>query len=158
MDKPLDEARSRELAQQVKSKPKAPFENAHRGALATKEAYYVQGFVAFAGRRCIVQEHAWLELEDCLIDPSLPYLKQAPENLHYFPAQRLTVKELKAAIEEAKEDYPDDPPLPIYGTTPYEYYGDVMLGGKEYQAAHQAAQSKCRELKRPAASSATREE
>lgn len=150
MDKPLDQTRSLELAQQVKSKPKAPFENAHRGALAIKAAHYVQGFVAYAGRRCIVQEHAWLELEDCLIDPSLPFLKQAPEQLHYFPAQRLTVKALKAAIEEAKEDYPDDPPLPIYGSTPYEYYGDVMLGGKEYQAAHQAAQEKCRSLKQVA--------
>ena len=52
-------------------------------------------------------------------------------------------------VEEAKEDYPEDPPLPIYGSMPYEYYGDVMLGGKEYQQAFDAAQAKCRELNRP---------
>ncbi|MDX2231694.1 MAG: hypothetical protein NW220_18815 [Leptolyngbyaceae cyanobacterium bins.349] len=149
MQKPLDEARSQELAQQVKSKSKAPFDNAHRGALALKEATYVQGFLVIPGKRCTPREHAWLELEDCLIDPSWPFLNQAGNALHYFPAQRLSVKQLKAAIEEAKEDYPDDPPLPIYGTMPYEYYGDVMLGGKEYQEAHAAAQAKCRDFNQP---------
>jgi hypothetical protein len=146
MNKPLDEARSQELAQQVKSKAKAVFDNAYRGALATKTATYVQGFLVMAGRRQPL-EHAWLELEDCLIDPSLPYLNRQNQELYYFPAQRLSVKQLKAAIEEAKEDYPDDPPLPIYGSAPYAYYGDVMLGGTEYQTAFQAAEDKCRELK-----------
>lgn len=56
------------------------------------------------------------------------------------------MKQLKDAIEEAKEDYPEDNPLPIYGSAPYEYYGDVMLGGKEYLEAYQAAEAKCREL------------
>lgn len=149
MQKPLDEARSQELAQQVKSKPKAPFDNAHRATLAVKGATYVQGFLVVASKGCAPQEHAWLELEEQLIDPSLPFLKQAPEKLHYFPAQRLTAKQLKNAIEEAKEDYPEDPPLPIYGSTPYEYYGNVMLGGKEYQQAYESAQAKCREFNRP---------
>ena len=143
MSKPLDQVRSLELAKQVKSKSKAPFDNAHRGALAIKEATYVQGFVVIVGKRCTPMEHAWLELEDRIIDPSLPFLKGAVETFHYFPAQRLTVKQLKAAIEEAKEDYPEDPPLPIYGAMPYEYYGDVMLGGKEYQQAFAAAEALC---------------
>lgn len=142
MEKPLDEARSHELAQQVKSKPKAPFDNAHRGALVLKSAAYVQGFLVIVSKRSTVLEHAWLELEDCLVDPTFPLLNQAAEKLFYFPAQSLTVKQLKAAIEEAKEDYPEDPPLPIYGATPYEYYGNVMLGGKEYQQAYDAAQAK----------------
>lgn len=146
MNKPLDEARSQELAQHVKSKTRAAFDNAYRGALATKTAMYVQGFLVIPGRRQPL-EHAWLELDDCLIDPSLPYLNHRSQDLYYFPAQRLSVKQLKAAVEEAKEDYPEDPPLPIYGTTPYAYYGDVMLGGEEYQAAYQAAEGKCRELK-----------
>jgi hypothetical protein len=150
MNKPLDEARSQELAQQVKSKAKAVFDNAYRGALATKTATYVQGFLVMAGRRQPL-EHAWLELEDCLIDPSLPYLNRQNQELYYFPAQHLSVKQLKAAIEEAKEDYPDDPPLPIYGSAPYAYYGDVMLGGTEYQTAFQAAEDKCRELKHQSA-------
>jgi hypothetical protein len=149
MEKPLDEARSHELAQHIKSKPKAPFDNAHRGTLATKGALYVQGFLVVASKRCAPQEHAWLELEGQLVDPSFPFLKQAAEVLHYFPAQKLTAKALKAAIEEAKEDYPEDPPLPIYGSMPYEYYGNVMLGGKEYQQAFETAQAKCRELNRP---------
>ncbi|MGQ9870902.1 hypothetical protein [Leptodesmis sp.] len=146
MNKPLDEARSQELAQHVKSKTKATFDNAYRGALATKTATYVQGFLVIPGRRKPL-EHAWLELDDCLIDPSLPYLNRGSQDLYYFPAQRLSVKQLKAAVEEAKEDYPEDPSLPIYGTAPYAYYGDLMLGGEEYQAAYQAAEGKCRELK-----------
>jgi len=142
MEKPLDEARSRELADQVKSKPKSPFDNAHRGALILKNVTYVQGFLVITGKRSAPLEHAWLELDDCLVDPTFPLLRQSAQNLVYFPAQRLSVKQLKAAIEEAKEDYPEDPPLPIYGSMPYEYYGNVMLGGKEYQAAYQAAQAK----------------
>jgi hypothetical protein len=94
------------------------------------------------------QEHSWLELDDRLIDPNLPHVKNS-ETSCYFPAQRLTVKQLKNAIEEAKEDYPDDPPLPIYGDAPYAYYGDVMLGGKVYQQAYEAAAAKCRELNKP---------
>ncbi|MBF2025424.1 MAG: hypothetical protein IGS48_01480 [Oscillatoriales cyanobacterium C42_A2020_001] len=144
MSKPLDEARSRELSQQVKSKSKAPFENAHRAALAVSGAQYVQGFLVL-GNRSKPLEHAWIELEECILDPSLPFLNQPSATFHYFPVQRLTVKQLKAAIEEAKEDYPDDPPLPIYGAAPYEYYGDVMLGGRDYQQAFEAAQRKCQE-------------
>jgi hypothetical protein len=81
-------------------------------------------------------------------------LSKNPEHLYYFPAQKLSVKELKAAVEEAKEDYPEDEPLPIYGAAPYEYYGDIMLGGAEYQAAYEEAMAKCRELNKPKNSNA----
>ncbi len=138
----LDETRSRELAQQIKSKAKKVFDNAYRAALATQGAVYVQGFVTLMGKPSTVLEHAWIELEQSIIDPTLPYLNKPAEVLHYFPAQRLSVKQLKAAVEEAKEDYPEDDPLPIYGKQPYEYYGDLMLGGKEYLEAHQAAEAK----------------
>jgi hypothetical protein len=50
---------------------------------------------------------------------------------------------------KSQEDYPDDPPLPVYGDAPYEYYGDVMLGGKDYQTAYAQALAKCKELNRP---------
>lgn len=149
MQKSLDEVRSQELAQKVKSKPKAPFDNAHRGTLATQDATYVQGFLVTAMKRCSPQEHAWLEVEEAIIDPSFPFLRQTADKLYYFPAQKLTAKQLKVAIEEAKEDYPEDSPLPIYGTMPYEYYGNVMLGGRDYQQAFEAAQAKCREFNRP---------
>lgn len=152
MTKLLDEARSRELAQEIKSKSRAPFDNAYRGALAISGSTYVQGFLVIAGKRCKTVEHAWIELEDCLVDPSFVMLKQHPENLYYFPAQKLSVKRLKAVIEESKEDYPEDNPLPVYGSAPYEYYGDVMLGGKEYQLAYQTAQEKCQELNKAQAS------
>jgi hypothetical protein len=76
----------------------------------------------------------------------LPHLHQKPEGLHYFVAQSVSVKKLKAIVEESKEDYPEDDPLPIYGSSPYEYYGNIMLGGKEYQAAFDAAAAKCKEL------------
>jgi hypothetical protein len=146
MDKPLDEALSREIAERISSKAKAPFDNAFKAALKTPGATYVQGFLATTGKPYEPIEHGWIELDDRIIDPSLPYLNREPQTLHYFPAQRLTVKQLKAAIEEAKEDYPEDDPLPIYGAAPYEYYGDKMLGGKEYQAAFETAAAKCQEL------------
>jgi hypothetical protein len=146
MDKPLDEERSRETAEQIRSKAKQPFENAFKAALALKDVLYVQGFLVNKARASQPIEHGWLELDDRLIDPNLPHMQGSVEGLFYFSAQRLTVEHLKAAVEEAKEDYPEDDPLPIYGTMPYEYYGNVMLGGKEYLEAFQAAEAKCREL------------
>jgi hypothetical protein len=146
MNKPLDEALSVDVAQRVKSKPKTQFQNAYRAALATQGAVYVQGFLAFAGKPYKPIEHGWIELENSIVDPTLPYLNKNAQEIWYFPAQRLTVKELKAIIEESKEDYPEDDPLPIYGDPPYEYYGNVMLGDKSYQEAYQAAEAKCREL------------
>lgn len=148
MNKPLDAEQSIDLATRIKSKAKNPFENAYRAALATTGAIYVQGFLAFPGHPHAPLEHSWLELDDRILDPTLPHLNRVAASLYYFPAQRLTVKQLKAAIEEAKEDYPEDDPLPIYGTAPYEYYGDLMLGGKDYLTAYNAAVAKCLELKR----------
>lgn len=144
----VDEELSRATAEQVKSKARSPFDNAYRAALATKGAVYVQGFLSFAGQPYEPIEHGWIEVDDRIIDPSLPHLNRKATGLYYFPAQRLTVKQLKAAVEEAQEDYPEDDPLPIYGPPPYEYYGDVMLGGKAYQAAYEAALAKCQELNR----------
>jgi hypothetical protein len=146
MNLPLDEALSREVAERTKSKARQPFENAYKAALATAGAVYVQGFLIYASKPYRLVEHGWLEVNDHIVDPNLPHLKKKAEELIYFPAQRLTVNQLKAAVEEAKEDYPEDNPLPIYGSMPYEYYGDVMLGGQEYLDAYQAAELKCREL------------
>jgi len=39
---------------------------------------------------------------DRIVDPSLPHLGRKAADLYYFSAQELTVKKLKAAIEEAK--------------------------------------------------------
>ncbi|XGV96968.1 MAG: hypothetical protein ACAF41_30120 [Leptolyngbya sp. BL-A-14] len=153
MNKPLDAEQSIELATRIKSKAKSPFDNAYRATLATTGAKYVQGFLAFSGHPHVPLEHGWIELDDRILDPSLPHLNRSAAALYYFPAQQLTVKQLKAAIEEAKEDYPEDDPLPIYGAMPYEYYGDLMLGGKEYLAAYNAALAKCQELKRAKPSS-----
>ena len=149
MDKPLDVEQSQAVAKQIKSKGKASFENAHRAALVTEDATYVQGFLVYEGSPFKPIEHSWLEVSDRLIDPSFPHLNRSAEQLFYFPAQRLTAKQLKKAIEDAQEDYPEDDPLPIYGKAPYEYYGDVMLGGKDYVEAHQAAEAKCKELNKP---------
>jgi hypothetical protein len=151
----LDEALSLELANRINSKSRAPFDNAFKAAVATSGSTYVQGFLVNAARPREPVEHAWIELpsddpaaETRILDPNLPYLKGNPADLLYFAAHRLSVKQLKAAVEEAKEDYPDDDPLPIYGPMPYEYYGDVMLGGKDYLDAHNAAIARCRELGR----------
>jgi hypothetical protein len=144
MTKPLDETLSREIAARIKSQATKCFDNAYKAALATKGSIYVQGFLALAGAPYKPLEYSWIELEDRIVDPTFPHLHKS--ELYYFPAQRLTVKKLKAIIEESKEDYPEDDPLPIYGDPPYEYYGDVMLGGSDYQNAYEQAEAKCREL------------
>jgi hypothetical protein len=155
MDKPLDVEQSQAVAKQVKTKGKASFDNAYKAALVTEDATYVQGFLVYEGALFKPIEHGWLELSDRLVDPTFPHLNRKAEQLFYFPAQRLTVKQLKKAIEEAQEDYPEDESLPIYGKSPYEYYGDVMLGGKEYVEAYQAADAKCKELNKPKSKNGT---
>ncbi|HEY9874412.1 MAG TPA: hypothetical protein V6D12_13310 [Candidatus Obscuribacterales bacterium] len=147
MNKPLNIAFSIEIEERIKSKAKDYFHNAYKAALLIENAVYVQGFVALANRPYKPIEHSWLELDDSIVDPSWSHLNVNPGEIYYFPAQRLSIKQLKAAIEEAKEDYPEDDPLPVYGTQPYDYYGDVMLGGKEYSQAFEEASSKCRELR-----------
>ncbi|MBE9190282.1 hypothetical protein IQ230_07895 [Gloeocapsopsis crepidinum LEGE 06123] len=149
MSKQLDETVSREIANNIKSKAKDSFDNAYKAALATEGALYVQGFLVLAAKPYRIIEHSWIELEEQIIDPTLPFLNHKAQDLYYYPAQQLTLKQLKAAIEEAQEDYPEDNPLPVYGAAPYEYYGDVMLGGAEYLAAYQAAEAKWKELSDP---------
>ncbi len=146
MNKLLDPTLSNEIAKKIKSKAKLPFDNAYRAALVTVGAKYVQGFLVFRGHPFQPIEHGWIELDDVIIDPSLPHLNHNPQELWYFPAQSLTVKKLKAIIEESQEDYPEDDPLPIYGEPPYAYYGDVMLGDQDYLVAFQAAEDKCQEV------------
>lgn len=145
MSKPLNATLSIEIAERIKSKAANCFNNAYQAALLTEGAVYVQGFLAFAGVSVPI-EYSWIELEDCLVDPTLPHLNNNAQELYYFPAQRLTIKQLKTAVEEAEEDYPDDPPLPVYGAPPHEYYGDLMMGGQDYEAAYQEAEAKCSEL------------
>ncbi|GET43993.1 hypothetical protein [Microseira wollei] len=149
MEKQLDETVSLEIAKQIKSQAKNHFDNAYKAALATEGAIYVQGFLAFAGKPYKPVEHAWIEVSERIIDPNLPHLHKNAQELFYFPAHRLTVEQLKAAVEEAKEDYPEDDPLPVYGKQPYEYYGDQMLGPKEYLEAYQLAEAKCKQLNQP---------
>lgn len=149
MSKPLDPALSIEIGKAIKSKPNDSFNNAYKAALSNKNSMYVQGFIVFAGYPYKPVEHGWIESDDCIIDPSLVHLDKKPEELYYFPAHRLPVEDLEAEIEEAKEDYPEDDPLPVYGDMPYEYYGDVMLGGNDYQLAYDEALAKSKELNKP---------
>ncbi len=149
MSKLLDVELSVELAKRIKSRANDCFDNAYKAALLIEEATYVQGFLTFSGEPYIPIEYSWIEIDARIADPTLPHLNKNAEELYYFPAQRLTVQQLKASVEEAKEDYPDDAPLPIYGASPYEYYGDLMLGGKEYLEACKEAEAKCRELNKP---------
>ena len=146
MNKLLDETLSQEIAKTIKSKAKKPFDNAYKAVLITEGAKYVQGFLVFAGQPYKPIEHGWIEVNDVIIDPTFPYLQKNPQELYYFSAQSFSAKKLKAIIEESKEDYPEDDPLPIYGEAPYDYYGDVMLGGLEYLTAYQVAQAKCQEI------------
>jgi hypothetical protein len=141
----LDVSKSTEIAQRINSKATDCFDNAYKAALLT-EAMYVQGFLVCMGEPCIPIEYAWIELEQRIVDPTLPHLNRNAEELYYFAAQRLSVQQLKAVVEEDLEDYPEDNPLPVYGASPYEYYGALMLGGADYSTAHREAIAKCQEL------------
>jgi hypothetical protein len=157
MTKLLDETLSRELATRIKSKPKDYFKNACQGLLTISEkgndakdgATYVQGFLVMLGAPYKPLEYGWVELDQSILDPSFPHLGCLAKDIHYFPAQFLTVQQLQAILEESQEDYPEDDPLPVYGDQPYEYYGNSMLGGSNYQAAYELALAKCRELNKP---------
>ncbi len=146
MSKSLDINLSTEIAAQIASKANKCFDNAYQAALLDNSYLYVQGFLVVGIEPYAIMEYGWIELEDQIIDPTFVSLNLDAQYLYYFPAQTLKVKQLKAIIDESKEDYPEDDPLPIYGATPYEYYGEIMLGGKEYLAAYQAAEAKIREL------------
>lgn len=153
----LDEALSIELATRIQSKPKQCFENAYQGILAIAQrgedsynsAIYVQGFLVMPGAPYKPLEHGWIELEKQILDPTFPHLSCVAQDLHYFPAQYFTIKQLQAILEESQEDYPEDDPLPVYGNQPYEYYGNSMLGGSDYQTAYELALAKSRELNQP---------
>jgi len=151
MDTVLDAVGSMELAKKINSKARKPFDNACKAAISTSGAIYVQGFLAIAAKPHKPMEHGWIQLGDRILDPNLPYLNAEPETLAYFGAQQWTAKQLRAVLEESKEDYPDDDPLPVYGSAPYEFYGDLMLGGREYQQAYEAADAHCQALKRRSA-------
>jgi hypothetical protein len=146
MSKSLDINFSLELAQRIPKKDADCFQNAYQAALITPGAMYVQGFLLLANNPDTILEYGWLELEDSLVDPTFIHLQQNAEELLYFPAQKFTLKQLRAAVEEAQEDYPEDNPLPVYGAAPYEYYGEVMLGGQEYKIAYEQAVAKSRQL------------
>ncbi|MCJ8281804.1 MAG: hypothetical protein MJK14_18590, partial [Rivularia sp. ALOHA_DT_140] len=122
MDKLLDEAGSREIAAQIKSKANKPFDNAYQAVLVTEGAVYAQGFLVIKRKSYQLLEHAWIEIDSRIIDPNLPHLTKESQEMWYFTAQTFKIKKLKAIIEESKEDYPEDDPLPIYGDAPYEYY------------------------------------
>lgn len=147
MSKPLDTTLSLEIAKTIKSKAKNSFDNAFKAVKLIEGSMYVQGFLVNGEKPYKPIEHSWIELEEHLVDPTLPHFINTTQEFYYFPAHRISVKQLLAAVEEAKEDYPDDPPLPVYGDAPYEYYGDVMLGGRDYQIAYEQALAKCKELK-----------
>jgi hypothetical protein len=79
MNKLLDETLSREIAKTIKSKAKKPFDNAYKAVLITEGAKYVQGFLVFAGQPYKPVEHGWIEVNNVIIDPTLPYLpKKSP--------------------------------------------------------------------------------
>lgn len=139
----LDQAASIELAAQISAKANRSFDNAYRAVLSIEGAIYVQGFLVTPTTLEPI-EHGWIEVGDRILDPTLPHLP-SPTLLQYFPAQRLSRKQIKAAIEEAQEDYPEDEPLPVYGGSPhtYAYYGDVMLGGQDYLDAYESAKLQC---------------
>ncbi len=146
MTKLLDEILSFEISTRINSQATKCFDNAYQAALAIEGTIYVQGFLVVPGIPDKPIEYSWLELGDRIIDPTFPHLALTAEKLYYFPAQSLSIKQITAILEESKEDYPLDDPLPVYGDLPYEYYGDLMLGGRDYQNAYLQALDKCREL------------
>ncbi|MEY3404125.1 MAG: hypothetical protein RLZZ86_3747, partial [Cyanobacteriota bacterium] len=81
MNKVLDETLSNQVAKTIKSKAKKPFDNAYKAVLVTEGAKYVQGFLVFAGKPYKPVEHGWIEVNDVIIDPTLPFLQKKPQEL-----------------------------------------------------------------------------
>jgi hypothetical protein len=82
-----DSARSEQLAKRVRAKPNQCFSNCWRAVerLARyAEAAYVEGFVVFPAKLLrTALEHAWLECEGVILDPTLPQAEAV-----YFPGLR----------------------------------------------------------------------
>ncbi len=89
-------------------------------------ATYVEGF---ANNKSFVFEHAWLELDEEIIDPTLP-----ERELIYFPGIRADgIQKLSAAIVDKK--FPDE-----FGKLPLFYrYGWGGVDHPEFLAARDAA-------------------
>jgi len=108
MTKLLDEALSVEISTRIDSQATKCFDNAYQAALAIEGTIYVQGFLVVSEIPDKAIEYSWIELGDRIIDPTFPHLGLKAENLYYFPAQSLSIKQITAIIEESKEDYPLD--------------------------------------------------
>lgn len=148
MDKILDVELSTEIITRIKSKSKDSFDKAYKAALLIEGAIYVQGFLVINAKPYKPIEHSWVEIDERIVDPSFSSFNKNAEELFYFRAQQLDVEELKASVEEALEDYPGDEPLPVFPPLPHEYYGNKMMGGKDYTEAYQKAEDKSKELKK----------
>lgn len=99
MSKPLNVTLSIEIAKSINSKATDYFDNAYKAALLTEGSMYVQGFLIYAVEPCILLEYGWIELDGQIVDPTFPHLNKNAQELYYFPAQHLTIKQLKAAVE-----------------------------------------------------------
>lgn len=92
----LNESLSLQVAQTIKSQAKKPFENAYKALLVTDGAKYVQGFLVLTGHPYKPIEHAWIELEDVIIDPSFAYLQRKSRKYLVFPRTSFNPEQIKS--------------------------------------------------------------
>lgn len=120
------------LARRVKAIPKLCFDNCRR-AVENLDTYagatYVEGFAVAREGPKMALEHAWLEFEGVILDPTLP-----DRDLVYFPSLRFSGREgLAAAAAIPKKDW--DPPVPIFFR-----FGFGGYDHPEFRAARETAE------------------
>jgi hypothetical protein len=88
---------SKDVAEQVTARPKECWRNAIIGLAVLPEAYYVEGWIITASG--LVVEHAWLELDGELVDPTL----YQDKGTRYFPGPRRDLDSVSTFLLDGDE-------------------------------------------------------
>jgi hypothetical protein len=88
---------SRNVAGKVAARPKECWRNAIMGLAVLPGAFYVEGWIITTSG--LVVEHAWLELDDEMVDPTLYQEK----GTRYFPGQRYDLDTVSTFLLDGDE-------------------------------------------------------
>lgn len=120
-----DAVRSAAVARRIRAVEKSCFANCQRAVARDPElanATYVEGFAVVVASR-LPFEHAWIEVDGAVIDPTLP-----DRDLAYFPGLRVSGRDGLAAAKpnpKRRGRYAWEPLFFQYGFGGYEHPGLV---------------------------------